>query len=65
LDSLRDHIWKNLLEKEIQLKYESAMPDAFRMPDRESLYPVFDVETWDVLVKAYVEFSRVAQKAGR
>jgi hypothetical protein len=55
LDSLRDKIWRNLLDKEIQLKYESAMPDAFPMPKRHYLHPVFDVETWDALVKAYVE----------
>jgi hypothetical protein len=55
MDSLRDQIWKNLLERGIQVKYESALPDAFPMPKHEYLYPVLDVETWDALVKAYVE----------
>ena len=55
MDSLRDKIWRNLLDKEIQLKYESALPDAFPMPKREYLYPGFDQETWDQLVKSYVE----------
>jgi hypothetical protein len=55
LDSLRDEIWRKLLEKEVQSKYESALPDAFPMPKQEYLYPVFDAETWDALVKTYVE----------
>src|SRR6266508_1466094 len=55
LDSLRDWIWRTLLDKEIQLKYESALPDAFPMPKQEYLYPKFDEETWDQLVKSYVE----------
>ena len=54
MDSLRDKIWRNLLDKEIQLKYESALPDAFPMPKREYLYPGFDQETWNQLVKSYV-----------
>ncbi len=36
-----------------QLRYESAMPDAFPMPKKEYLYPEFDPEVWDTLVKAY------------
>ena len=55
MDSLRDKIWRNLLDKEIQLRYESALPDAFPMPKREYLYPTFDQETWDKLVESYVE----------
>ncbi len=55
MDSLRDKIWSTLLDKEIQLKYESALPDAFPMPKREYLYPKFDEETWDQLVRSYVE----------
>lgn len=42
------------MAKEIQLRYESALPDAFPMPKREYLHPI-DEETWNVLVKAYVE----------
>ncbi len=39
----------------VQLKYESALPDAFPMPKREYLFPEVDTATWDQLVKAYVE----------
>jgi hypothetical protein len=55
LDSLRDRIWRSLLEKEIQQKYDSALPDALPMPKRQYLYPKFDQQTWDQLVKSYVE----------
>ncbi len=39
----------------VQLKYESALPDAFPMPKREYLFPEVDTATWDQMVKAYVE----------
>ncbi len=55
MDSFRDRIWRNLLDKEIQLKYESVLPDAFPMPKREYLFPTFDEETWNQLVKSYME----------
>jgi hypothetical protein len=55
MDSLRDEIWQILLMKDgkIQMRYESAGPDAFPMPKKEYLHPDFDQEVWDTLVKAY------------
>lgn len=55
LDSLRDKILRNLADKQVQLKYRLALPDNFPMPKKEFLHPKFDVETWDTLVKAYIE----------
>ena len=56
MDSLRDEVWRNLHLKGLktQIKYDSAMPDAFPMPKKEFLYPNFDQETWNDLVKAYI-----------
>ena len=56
MDSFRDEVWKNLhaMGHNVQLKYEPSMPDAFPMPKKEYLFPNFDHETWNDLVRAYV-----------
>ena len=44
-----------LLDRNIQLKFRTVLPDAFPMPKPEFLYPNFDKATWDQLVTAYVD----------
>ena len=56
MDSFRDEVWRNLHLKgdKVQMKYDSPLPDALPMPKKEFLFPNFDQETWNDLVKAYV-----------
>ncbi len=61
MDSFRDEVWRNLLLKseKVQVKYESALPDALPMPKKEFLFPNFDQETWNELVSAYITSLKV------
>jgi hypothetical protein len=45
--ALPDLVWRILLQKGVQDRYETWLSDAMPKPKKEYLVPVFDQETWD------------------
>ncbi len=56
MEALPDLVWRILLEKGVQLKYETWNTDAMPKPKREFL---LEKEAWDQLVQAILEAMEV------
>jgi hypothetical protein len=53
--ALPDLVWRILLQKGVQDRYETWLSDAMPKPIKQYLVPVFDQETWDHMMQAIKE----------
>src|SRR2546422_4925340 len=60
--ALPDLVWRILLQKGVQDRYETWLSDAMPKPKKEFLFPVFDQETWDHMMQAIKEALEIWKK---
>jgi len=60
--ALPDIVWRILLQRGVQDRYETWLSDAMPKPKKEYLVPVFDQETWDHMMQAIKEALEIWKK---